>query len=389
MLRMSLIHVVSALLAALFTAGCANQPGAFRLTAPSAQAILLPPDAKDVSVVRATLRIGPLPRKTVCPPSPHGLLIQRKWLAGPRVVVTRDAIGSTTGPELFAWTVELEKQGCIPANGALSLSERVIDALPLDLAQRSRLLQGRGDLTNVNSLRVVSPIYKAGESATAGEITSISQGGSPNSLSVDVTDSHITGYEIDWYDLQARASEPGYRVVPGYPVVPGYRVVPRSAEVHLDGAVEHPPAPATSRFQADPQARWHQLFMMTKVSENDFDFVVLSARTSAALLDDATAFQRDSAAFLETADPSSYTLLPHGTGINAYVRVKINGAPVDLLRGSAVRQALLQASANLRTAPPNLKIRKLHNGRLYPVEWDPKSDQILSLPLEGGEEIDF
>lgn len=378
MLRMSLIPAVGVLVATLCTAGCAHRPEAFRLLTPAKQAILIPPDAKDFNVVRATLRIGAFPRKTVCPSSPHGLLVQRKWLTGPRVIVTRDAIGSTTGPELFAWTVALEKQGCLPENAALSLSERVIDALPLDVAKRSQLLQGRGDLTNVNALRVVSPIYKAGGPASAGEITSISQGGSPNSLSVDLKDSQATtGYEIAWYDLQARDSQPGYRVVP------------RSTEVHLDGAVEHPPAPATDRFQADPQARWHQLFMMTKVSENDFDFVVLSARTSAALLDDVAAFQNDAGAFLKAADPASYTLLPHGTGINAYVRVKINGVLVDLPRGSAVRHALLQASADPRTVPPHLKVRKLHNGKLYPVEWDPKSDQILSLPLEGGEEIDW
>jgi hypothetical protein len=32
---------------------------------------------------------------------------------------------------------------------------------------------------------------------------------------------------------------------------------------------------------------------------------------------------------------------------------------------------------------------KLHNGKLYPVEFDRKSEQILSLPLEGGEGIDW
>ena len=354
MLRMSRIPAV-ALLQVLLAAGCAHRQGPFRLASPGNRIILIPPDDKDLSVTRAALRIGP------------------------RVVVTRDAIGSTTGPELFAWTVELEKQGCIPANGALALSQSVIDTLPLDLAKRSQLLQGRGDLKDFNSLQVVSSIYKGGAPASAGEITSISQGGSPNSLGVDLKDTHTaTGYEIAWYDLLPRETGD-----------PGYRVLPRSAEVHIDGAVEHPAVPATSRFQSDPQARWHQLFMMTKVSENDFDFVVLSARTSAELQADVIAFQRDSEAFLKAADPVSYTLLPHGTGINAYVRVTINGVSVDLMRGSLVRHALLQESADVRTVLQRLSIRKLHNGKLYPVEFDRKSDQILSLPLEGGEEIDW
>jgi len=372
---MSLIPAVALILAT----GCAHRSGEFHLTAPGNTAVLITPDSKDVTIARAWLRIGPIPRKTVCPSSPHGLVVRRKWLIGPRVIITRDAIGSTTGPELFAWTVALEKQGCIPENGALSLSERVIDALPLDVAKRSQLLQGRGDLTSVNSLRVVSPVYKAGVPGSAGEITSISPGTNPNSLSVDVTDSQATtGYEIAWYDLFSH--EDGH---------PGYRVVPRSAEVHIDGAVQYPPAPDTKRFQADPQARWHQLFMMTKVSENDFDFIVLSARTSAELLEDVTRFQRDSVEFLRAADPASYTILPHGTGINAYVRIKVNGISTDLPRGNTIRQAIGQAAADPRTLLTRLKVRKLHNGKLYPVDWDRTSDRILSLPLEGGEEIDF
>lgn len=157
----------------------------------------------------------------------------------------------------------------------------------------------------------------------------------------------------------------------------------------MDGAVEHPSTPATARFQSDPQARWHQLFMMTKVSANDFDFVVLSARTSAELQENIAEFQRDSEAFLKAADPASYTILPYGIGINAYVRVKINGVFVDLMRGSAVRHALLHESADAHTVLPRLTIRKLHDGKLYAVEFDRKSEQILSLPLEGGEEIDW
>src|SRR5579863_7824889 len=101
MLRMSRIPAV-ALLPVLLAAGCAHRQGPFRLATPANRIILIPPDDKDLSVTRATLRIGPIPRKTVCPPSPHGLLVQRKWLTGARVIVTGDAVGSTTGPELFA-----------------------------------------------------------------------------------------------------------------------------------------------------------------------------------------------------------------------------------------------------------------------------------------------
>jgi len=293
--------------------------------------------------------------------------------------VTRDALNSATADELFSWTVDLEKQGCVPPNTGFQLTESIIDALPLDLPKRAQLLQGRGYLRSVNSLRVVAPIYKPSASTDAGVITAITQSEAAYNLSVDLIDSHsATGYEIDWYDLLP---------VEG---APGYRIVPRSAEVHIEDKIEHPVSPSTSRFQFDPNARWYQLFMMTKASANDFDFVVVSARTSGELLDDVAKFRRDSTAFLRDADPTSYIVIPHGSGINSYIRIKENGNPVDLLRGSTVRNAIAIASgADPHILLSRLKLRKLHDGKLFPVEWDRTSDQILSLPLEGGEEIDW
>lgn len=129
--------------------------------------------------------------------------------------------------------------------------------------------------------------------------------------------------------------------------------------------------------------------MMTKVSANDFDFVVFSARTPMELEVYAADFQRDSTTFLKTADPATYTVLPHGSGINAYIRVKVNGVSIDLPRGNTVRQAIGQAVTDPRTVLTRLKIRKLHDGKLFPVDWGQASDQILSLPLEGGEELDW
>jgi hypothetical protein len=371
------------ILLVLLVSGCTHQLGVFRLTTPGNAATLVPPGAKDDTVARASVRIGigSIPRKTICSPSPHGLIVERKWLRQPRVILTRESLNSTSGTELVSWAVELEKQGCIPANYAFRLADSVIDALPLGLAKRRELLQTRNDLKPVNALRVVAPVYKPGASPStstnAGEIISITQA-NPASLQVDLRDSHLTtGYEIDWYDLAAQNSGPGYRIVP------------RSAEVHMDGNVERPPAPSANRFQFAPDARWYELYMMTKVSANDFDFVVFSARTSGELEDDIALFQRDSTQFLSTADPASYVVLPHGTGINAYARVRVNGVSVDLLRGNTVRNAIVQANADPGTALARLKIRKLHDGKLYPVEWDHGSDQILSLPLEGGEEIDW
>jgi hypothetical protein len=231
----------------------------------------------------------------------------------------------------------------------------------------------------VNSLRVVSTIYKAGASTDAGVISGITQKEGSYNLNVDLIDSHSsTGYEIDWYDFLPL--DDGF----------GYRIVPQSAEIHIDDGVEHVAAPSTSPFHFPANARWYQLFMMTKASANDFDFVVVSAPSSAELMNSLSGFQRDAAAFLREADPASYVVMPHGSGINSYVRVRENGASVDLLRGSTVRTVIAMASgADPHILLPRVKLRKLHGGKLVPVEWDRTTDQILSLPLDGGEEIDW
>ena len=378
MMRTRPFLVVVAAVVSGCASGCAHQPGVFRLTAQANAATLIPPDAKDATIARAEIRISPIPRKTVCDPSPHGLLIQRKG-TNARVIVTREALTATTGPELFSWVVALEKQGCVAPNEAFRLAENIIDSLPLDLPKRSQLLQGRSDLKSVNSLRVVAPVLKPGTSFTPpGAIQSTTQGANPGSIDVELKPSPaVIGYEIDWYDFPAQDSGRGYRLIP------------RSAEVHVGSNVEHPAAPSVNRFEFGPNAHWYELYMMTKESTNDFDFVVFSARTSDELQSRVAEFQTDATKFLQTADPTSYTVLPHGSGINAYIRVKVNGVFVDLPKGNTVRQALAQSSPSPdpRLVLPLLKVRKLHDGKLFPVQWDRAGDQILSLPLDGGEEI--
>ncbi len=366
----SLVVYVSMTCAALAGAGCASRPMSFRLTAPG---LLLPPDVKDATVSLATLRLPPVSRKVVCAASAHGLLVQR----GNRIVVTSAAMNATPAAELFAWTVALEKQGCIAPNTAFRVAEDIIDALPLDLAKRRQLLEGRVDLRAVNSLNVLSPVLKPGTTGPlVSDVTSVTPGAGGAGIEVAVkANPGVIGYEIDWYDVQPKEGGAGYRVVP------------RSAELHVGGDVQHPAVPSTPRFQFGADASWYELNMMTRVSSNDFDFVLFSAKTSAELQESVASFQRDATAFLKTADPSTYTVLPHGTGINAFMRVKINGVAFDMARGSTVSQAITMAKGDPRAVLARLKVGKLHAGRLFPVVWEAGVDRILSLPLEGGEEI--
>jgi len=367
-----------AVAAALLAAGCAHPVPAFRLTAPT---MMIPPGPKDATIVRGVVPIPRIAKKTICAASPHGLSIERKGRTGARVVVTREVMEAMTAQELYSWTLGLETTACLPMNESARLAANIVDALPLSISKRTQLLQGRNDLTPVNSLRVVAPVVKPGTTLPDGplaEIQSVSAGSKPGSIDVEVkTKPEVIGYEIDWYDFAPQESGPGYRLVP------------RSAEVHIGDRVEHPDATSIKRFEFGPVARWYELYMMTKVSANDFDFVVFSAGTSEELHNSVAAFQTDATKYLQTADPHTYTVLPHGSGINAYIRVRLNGVLTDLQKPVSIRQAIEQVKGDPGIVLAKLKVRKLHDGVLYPVQWPDGKDAILSLPLEGGEEIEW
>jgi hypothetical protein len=337
--------------AALAAAGCAHPVPVFRLTG---SMTMIPPGPKDAAVTRAVVSIPRIPKKTLCAASPHGLSIERKGPAGSRVAVTRAALDTMTSEELFSWTLGLEGAGCLPVNESARLAANIVDALPLALPTRTALLLGRNDLTPVNSLRVVAPVTKPGTTLPSGplaEIQSVTESSKAGAIDVEVRAApEIIGYEIDWYDFAPQ------------PDGPGYRIVPRSAEVHIGDRVEHPDATSVRRFEFGHAARWYELYMMTKVSANDFDFVVFSAGTSEELRQSVAAFQTDAAKYLQTADPHSYTVLPHGSGINAYIRVRLNGVLTDLQKPVSVRQTILQLGGNPNAALATLKIRKLHDG---------------------------
>jgi len=75
--------------------------------------------------------------------------------------------------------------------------------------------------------------------------------------------------------------------------------------------------------------------------------------------------------------------------------VKVNGVETDVPMGSSIRQAIEQttgrgAASNALVRLSVLKpyhVQKLPRARLFPVEWDHRTQDILNLTLEGGEQI--
>lgn len=80
------------------------------------------------------------------------------------------------------------------------------------------------------------------------------------------------------------------------------------------------------------------------------------------------------------------TIFPRNFGVSPELRVRTNGQDFYIRVGGFLQEAL-----DLRLGesgpPETLKVRRLFRGRLVPVKFDPKSDDILKLVLLPGDEI--
>jgi hypothetical protein len=253
---------VLAIVAAMLTA-CAHPAGSFRLVSRTPGALLIPPRVKDASVDITSIRLRHGGTKAACGVSASGLRI-----AGRSLVVNPDLLTAAPG-ELDNWAAALEKAGCIGPGEAFALTTAVIDSLPLEPSERMRLrgyalaTGGSADLTSVNSLRVVSPVFRPGAPPGSSAIAASQPGvsnGQNGGIDVDlVANPDLRGYEIAWYDVRDR--EDG----------PGFYIAPRSAELHIAGNVDRQEAPSANQFVFEPGARWFRFFVKTRLSANDYN----------------------------------------------------------------------------------------------------------------------
>jgi hypothetical protein len=301
--------------------------------------------------------------------------------------VTREWLGSKTADELAGWAANYDGNGCLPAATAAALPATVVDSLPLDLNRRRQLksppLATRGslELTSASSLRVVSPVFRsAGPSTALGQRVARVSEGPRNTINVELeANEELAGYEVAWYDVKARDDGSGLTIVP------------RSAEVHLGDKVEKTLAPRVNHLYLNPDARWLRYFVMTRAAENNYNIVVLTGPTPAELERRSTAFRNDASAWMAAAPTGSYASMTREVGVNPFLRVSIQGSPADIPAGSSLAQAIehVTGAGTAAKARATLSLRKLHRGKLVPVDWDRKSLEILELAIEGGEEISW
>jgi hypothetical protein len=302
-----------------------------------------------------------LERQTIVPPgkpkpvvvktrgecaSGEAIVARRK---GGRVVleVNRETLPAMREGWLADWAGRAEQSGCVPAGEGNALAERVLDNVPLGLAQRYRLMHpnharsGFVDLGPENRLEVITPILRPGAGENAGALRQTSVEAAPKGLTVTVESApDLLGVETAWYQ-------------------------PRAGTIEPIGT-----APRRNLF-AGMQARYWRL-----VYKADQTSVVVAA-DSWRELQEVTA----------AGSCPKCIAVPRSVAVNPYLAVTVNGgevrAPVGATLGTVIRTAGRKPEEVLGT----LELSKRFEGRMLPVMFERTMPQVLSLVMEGNEAV--
>jgi hypothetical protein len=345
----------------LLTSCAVRQPGPH--TWRFADRTLMPPGVVSPDLAARTFT-APIAISPNCLES-DALTIQRRRS---RIVVTvhREALLRQPAGWLADWIDRAVSQNCIPAGQGPLLTARILESLPLPAGAALRLLRAEGrynfvELLPGSRLQVVSPVLSPGTALDAApDNTPMKVSGKDSSINVEMeAPANLIGVETAWYDLVAK---PGGR---------GSTIVPTSARVTIGGQAEDRPAPAVNLFRFPPEAGYYRLFYKADQSE-----VLALAPTRAALPTDP-----------DTCGQPACFPIPRGVGVNAYMRLDVNGAPLTVPVSATIRSVIQAAKLRPEDVLPTLAITKPFGGRPTALEFDRAKQDILNLTLTGDERI--
>ena len=322
---------------------------------------LIPPGVAAPDLAQRTFTT-PIRARTNCLES-EALTIRRRR-SGITITIHRDALLRQPRGWLTDLIDRAETEGCIPAGQGAVLAARILESLPLPAGAAIRLLRGEGRLRFVelppgSRLEVITSIRRPGAPAIDQSAEPMQISGSGTILNVDTkAPDDLLGVETAWYDLIAK---PGGR---------GASIVPGTAQLNLRGRIEDRPAPATNILQFAPEISYYRLFY-----KSDHSAVLGIAATHAALPTD-----------VDSCGTSCFPI-PRGIGVNPFMRIVVNGAPLTVVYYATVRGVLQAAKKRPEDVLPTLTISKPFAGHPVNLEFDRTKQEILNLPLTGDEQI--
>jgi hypothetical protein len=258
---------------------------------------------------------------------------------------------------------KLETNGCLSSGEAARLRVAISEKLPLppDAAYRFRYgsfdLTGRFDLTSDFRLQIVTPVYST---ATA-----------------DSTKQTI-GFETAYYVFKSAPNEDRVRISLSS-VTETDRGKPPVAKSAASNPLPFPDVAGYFRiaFRTDASASEH-ITIATILSAPDRN-----------TLEEATR-QRESgpadSCEAVTAPRATCMTFPPKIGVGPELRVLVNGQEAFVQIGGSVADAI-GFNKPLMTIVKTLQVRRLYQGRLIPVKFDPTTKDILNFVLMPGDQI--
>ncbi len=287
------------------------------------------------------------------------------------LTVDREALLKQSDGWLGSRMRELESAGCLDAGSADLVAQAMLQAVPLPVNAGLRLLRPRTNaqtaLEPPMQLRLNTPILKQGTPEDAPILQDAATTGAGNSLTVTASfTSSVVGVETSWFGLEKKTS--------------GYSIVPLRAERSIGGKVELADKPSVNPFGPLQGAAFYRLIF--KAGDSDFTALVIGAKSE----------QEFGATVASCTDwKNGFCVgLPKKYGVNPVVPVTVNGKQTTVFAGDNIG-AVIRQSGERQPASKlmSLTVKKLFQGQLVPVTFDPAQQDILSLILLGGEVITY
>lgn len=360
-------------------AGCAvRKPSAYSLLPRDNRQILIPPGIASPKIVRRTFTAEVAKGSGICPVAGPVAIQPHKMRL--RVSVDVDALAKQSPGWLSRWSAELESQGCVAPGEGAKLAQAIVESLPLELNAAFRLLYpndrvtGELDVLPRSRLHVLSPIVREPGAPILVGPSSVSGDDHQLTLTFRSTD-NLLGYEIAWYEVQAR------------PGAAGSIIVPLSAEARIGSDVRHGDSPAVNYFRFPAAAGFYRLFY--EADQTDFTALIVAADSSAELEQRSRVLEAGPAACSRLPGGWCATI-PKDVAVNLLLPVTVNREEVLVAWGATVANAIRAAGEPQPSSIlQRLEVQKPYRGRATPVKFDPASRAILDMILTGGEIISW
>ncbi len=276
-----------------------------------------------------------------------------------------------------------EDNGCLPADSALRVVQRLVESLPLNSRDAFGLRYGSYELNGAVTLepgfrlKIVAPLLKDGYTEIK---TALAPNSKPGMLEVNVEG--LEGFETAYYDVRRRSGG-------------GVEFRLTSVEHNRMGKITHPAVPSAFQFDIAPDIRNFRLLFLRRLSLADRDISLLGGKSWSVLLSSAHRFDTVPGSVSEcTTTPGLQCVaVTAKTAILSEVGVSLNGRPAFVPIGGNLAELLNNAGFKTQeqqdAALATLKIERLWHGKHYPMLIDTKNSRTFGLTLFPGDRVSW